>query len=194
MMVDDTSPSSVHGPSTGSADHVHPIETDSAVDPPRDARQDAARWPRRRSGIMLAQLRREPMMAPAALFLGLVIFGALFGPALVGPSASTMNLDLRNQPPVLFGGSVSRPLGTDPLGRDLLGRIVWQRGSHSASPCRWSSSRGDRDDHGNVWPGTSAASGRRRDADRRVFMGFPSLLWSSSSSMPWAGDRIWRSS
>lgn len=74
--------------------------------------------------ILLALLRRDPVAALAVLFLGFVVVIALLGPSLVGPGATAMSLDLRNQPPALNDGSLSHLLGTDPLGRDLLGRIV----------------------------------------------------------------------
>ncbi len=78
-----------------------------------------SRW-----SILLALLRRDPVAAPAAIILGLVVFAALVGPLLISPASTTMNLDLRNRPPALSGGSFSHLFGTDPLGRDLLGRIV----------------------------------------------------------------------
>lgn len=101
---------------SGSSSDVLPRKSTPLVE--RDAES------RRRRDVLLALLRRDPLAAVAALFLGLVVLAALLGHSLVGPSATTMNLDLRNQPPALSGGSFSHVLGTDPLGRDLLGRIV----------------------------------------------------------------------
>ncbi len=77
-----------------------------------------------RSGPLRTLLRHDPVAGFAAIFLGIVVFAALLGPFLVGTGTTTMNLDLRNQPPALNGGSFSHLFGTDPLGRDLLGRIV----------------------------------------------------------------------
>jgi peptide/nickel transport system permease protein len=79
---------------------------------------------RRRRGFLLAVVRHDPVAVLAAIFLVLVVGSALLAPALVGPGATTMNLDLRNQPPALSSGSLWHIFGTDPLGRDLLGRIV----------------------------------------------------------------------
>lgn len=75
-------------------------------------------------GQALAEFWRDPAAAMSALFLGIVVATALLGQTLVGPGATTMNLDVRNQAPALDGGSIWRIFGTDPLGRDLLGRIV----------------------------------------------------------------------
>ena len=84
-----------------------------------------ARSPRRGRGkLVLALFRRDPVALLAAAFLAAVVLAALLGPTLVGTGATTMNLAMRNQPPVFRGGSFSAVLGTDPLGRDLLGRIV----------------------------------------------------------------------
>jgi peptide/nickel transport system permease protein len=73
---------------------------------------------------LLALLGRDPVALVAAGFLGLVLLAALFGPSIIGSDATKMNLSLRNQPPFLSGGSLSHVFGTDPLGRDLLGRIA----------------------------------------------------------------------
>ena len=74
--------------------------------------------------MLLALLRRDIVAMLAVLFLALVVLTALVGPWLIGPGATKMNLSLRNRPPVFNGGSVSHVFGTDPLGRDLLGRIA----------------------------------------------------------------------
>jgi len=69
-------------------------------------------------------MRHDFVAVLAAIYLGLVILATFLGPALVGTGATTMNLSLRNQSPSFSGGSVSHIAGTDPLGRDLLGRIA----------------------------------------------------------------------
>jgi peptide/nickel transport system permease protein len=74
--------------------------------------------------MLLALLRQDAVAMLAVLFLSLVLVAALFGPSIIGPDATKMNLSLRNRPPVFSGGSLSHVLGTDPLGRDLLGRIA----------------------------------------------------------------------
>jgi peptide/nickel transport system permease protein len=56
--------------------------------------------------------------------LAVVVFLAAAGPFLPLPDPNTQDLRGRLQPPVLFGGDLSHPLGTDQLGRDMLARLV----------------------------------------------------------------------
>jgi peptide/nickel transport system permease protein len=66
-------------------------------------------------------------LSPAA-WLGLAIVGLLVGLAIIGPMVAgdpdKQVLRERLLPPVLFGGSMSHPFGTDQLGRDLLARVI----------------------------------------------------------------------
>jgi peptide/nickel transport system permease protein len=71
-----------------------------------------------------ALLRHDLAAVVAATFLTAMLLAALFGPVLVGPNATTMNLDMRNVPPSLTASFPAYLFGADPLGRDLLGRIV----------------------------------------------------------------------
>lgn len=58
------------------------------------------------------------------VFLLFVVFGAIFGPMLLG-DASQPNLSERLAPPAwIEGGSWAHPLGADALGRDLLARLA----------------------------------------------------------------------
>ncbi|RQH01782.1 nickel transporter permease [Natrarchaeobius oligotrophus] len=63
-------------------------------------------------------LRRNPASLAGGIVVALVVLVAIVGPALVGdPNAGA--LSNRLQPP-----STAHPLGTDPLGRDVLTRLV----------------------------------------------------------------------
>lgn len=62
--------------------------------------------------------------------LGIVLFGgitlvAFFAPVLAPHDPTQQALQLRNLPPVGFGGTWEYPLGTDPLGRDVLSRVIY---------------------------------------------------------------------
>jgi len=118
MIPDETRRTAIPG---APAAVTQPGSIGDAISPPP---QPLLRAPRR-GGTFSLFLKREPGASLAAVFLLLLVVAALLGPTLVGPGASEMNLDLRNQPPaVSAGGSFAHPFGTDPLGRDLLGRII----------------------------------------------------------------------
>lgn len=69
-------------------------------------------------------LRLAPTMAVLAGFLfGLVAIG-LFGSDLTREQPNAIALSDRLEPPIGFGGTWSRPLGTDQLGRDVLARVL----------------------------------------------------------------------
>ena len=68
---------------------------------------------------------REWPVIPAAIVLILIIT-AIFAPLLAPDDPTKGNLRDRNIPPVwLEGGSSDHLLGTDPLGRDLLSRLIY---------------------------------------------------------------------
>ncbi len=72
---------------------------------------------RRRAGGLLAYLARR---APFALFLVAVfLFAGIFGPLIAPHSMTDTNLTMALQPP-----SAAHWLGTDPLGRDVLSRLL----------------------------------------------------------------------
>lgn len=57
--------------------------------------------------------------------LGLFILSGLIGPFLAPYDQQEIDLVNSLQPPVLWGGSWSHPLGTDELGRDMLTRLIY---------------------------------------------------------------------
>jgi oligopeptide transport system permease protein len=68
------------------------------------------------------RLRRHPGVLIAGGVLLLLGLSSLIVPALSPYDYYTPQLDLISQPPTLRGGHL---LGTDPLGRDLLIRVLW---------------------------------------------------------------------
>lgn len=77
---------------------------------------------------MRTRLARSLLVNWPAL-IGLAIIAAtavaaLAGPPLVGQLAVKQSLLLRLQPPFWMGGASDHLLGTDPLGRDILARII----------------------------------------------------------------------
>ncbi len=68
------------------------------------------------------RLRRHPGALIAGNVLLLLALSSLIVPALSPYDYYTPQLDLISQPPTLRGGHL---LGTDPLGRDLLIRVLW---------------------------------------------------------------------
>jgi peptide/nickel transport system permease protein len=60
----------------------------------------------------------------AAVILGLVFLTALVGPTLMGNLATHIDLDNSNQTPFTLAHGWANVLGTDPLGRSMLARLV----------------------------------------------------------------------
>ncbi|WP_233417093.1 ABC transporter permease [Halovulum marinum] len=79
--------------------------------------------PRRRYAL-LTMLAGDRFASAAACFLLLLLFFAIFGPALIGGAEVRMNLGMRNAPP--FSGENGLPylLGADSLGRPILPRLM----------------------------------------------------------------------
>jgi peptide/nickel transport system permease protein len=76
--------------------------------------------PRRRSSG-----RRGPMLVFLALLLVVLVVPAVFAPWLAPHDPLEGRLALKLKPPVwITGGSWEYPLGTDPLGRDILSRLI----------------------------------------------------------------------
>ena len=69
-------------------------------------------------------LWRDKFAFVAALFLLVMIFCALFGPALLGDVATKMDLKQRNAPPFELDRGWLFILGADALGRSILARII----------------------------------------------------------------------
>jgi peptide/nickel transport system permease protein len=71
-----------------------------------------------------ARLRRAPVI-PLAI-ITLIVLTALFANVLTPYSPTDISLSKRLKPPFWEkGGSLAHPLGTDPMGRDLLTRMIY---------------------------------------------------------------------
>jgi ABC-type dipeptide/oligopeptide/nickel transport system permease subunit len=68
----------------------------------------------------MRRLLRKKIAVGALLFIGVFYFCGLFAPVVAPHSYTDQNLDAVNQ-----GPSLSHPLGTDSLGRDMLSRVIW---------------------------------------------------------------------
>ncbi|EME19707.1 ABC transporter permease [Rhodococcus triatomae] len=69
-------------------------------------------------------LLRDKLATVAAVILGFVLLVAIFGPWLVGDAATDQNLDESNLPPFNLDTGWMNVLGTDPLGRSMLARLI----------------------------------------------------------------------
>jgi len=69
-------------------------------------------------------LINDRVAAAAAVVLGLVFLTAIFGPMLVGNLATHIDLDNSNQVPFILAHGWANVLGTDPLGRSMLARLI----------------------------------------------------------------------
>ena len=92
----------------------------------RRAQEATELWaPRRRSRRVLGLFLRSPGAVIGALLVLATLLATLFGPALAPNVATTMDLPHALAPPFfLRGGITALPLGSDYLGRNLLGLIV----------------------------------------------------------------------
>lgn len=81
---------------------------------------------RRRMPRMLASLFRNKLATIGVIILILVTFAAVFAGVLTdhNPEAGLI-IDSKKPPFWMEGGSTKYPLGTDPLGRDILTRILY---------------------------------------------------------------------
>jgi peptide/nickel transport system permease protein len=79
-------------------------------------RRGASKWMR--------LLVNDRVATVAAVILGLVFLTAVFGPMLVGNLATHIDLDNSNQPPFSLTHGWANVLGTDPLGRSMLARLI----------------------------------------------------------------------
>ena len=74
---------------------------------------------------VLREFFRSPGAIAGALFVLLTLFAAVFGPYLAPHVATSIDFAHTFTPPFfLRGGMLSHPLGTDYLGRDVLGMIL----------------------------------------------------------------------
>jgi len=78
----------------------------------------------RKRSKWLQLLINDKVAAAAAVILGFVVLTAVFGPMLVGNLATHIDLDNSNQPPFTLAHGWAGVLGTDPLGRSMLARLV----------------------------------------------------------------------
>ncbi|MBB3747648.1 peptide/nickel transport system permease protein [Mycolicibacterium sp. BK634] len=78
----------------------------------------------RKRSMWLRLLVNDRVAAAAAVVLGVVVLTAVFGPMLVGNLATHIDLDNSNQPPFTLAHGWAGVLGTDPLGRSMLARLV----------------------------------------------------------------------
>ena len=81
---------------------------------------------RKQSGpsFWLRLLSNDRVALAAAGVLGIVALTAVFGPMLVGDLATRIDLDNSNQPPFTLAHGWANVLGTDPLGRSMLARLI----------------------------------------------------------------------
>ncbi len=81
---------------------------------------------RKQSGpsFWLRLLSNDRVAIAAAGVLGIVALTAVFGPMLVGDLATRIDLDNSNQPPFTLAHGWANVLGTDPLGRSMLARLI----------------------------------------------------------------------
>jgi peptide/nickel transport system permease protein len=81
--------------------------------------------PKKRGGSTWYRLLvNDRVAAAAAVVLGLVFLTAAFGPMLFGDYATRIDLDNSNQAPFTLSHGWANILGTDPLGRSMLGRLI----------------------------------------------------------------------
>ncbi len=77
-----------------------------------------------RAGNIASKLRRAPLMP--LLIISLLVLTSVFANFITTYSPTEPSLEKRLIPPFwMKGGSLSYPLGTDPLGRDILTRIIY---------------------------------------------------------------------
>ncbi|AQA01186.1 ABC transporter permease [Mycobacterium sp. MS1601] len=80
---------------------------------------------KKRSGSTWYRLLvNDRVAAAAAVVLGLVFLTALLGPWLMGDLATRIDLDNSNQAPFTLSHGWANILGTDPLGRSMLARLI----------------------------------------------------------------------
>jgi ABC-type dipeptide/oligopeptide/nickel transport system permease subunit len=74
----------------------------------------------------LGRLLTEPSAVFGTVILGIFIFAAIAAPLIAPHDPKLTDLRKRNVPPAwLEGGSTEHLLGTDPVGQDLLSRIIY---------------------------------------------------------------------
>ena len=79
---------------------------------------------RKRSSLWFRMLANDRVAFVAAVILGFVFLTAIFGPMLIGDLATKIDLDNSNQAPFTLSHGWANVLGTDPLGRSMLARLI----------------------------------------------------------------------
>lgn len=90
---------------------------------PEDVPQVAA-VSRKSSAPLWKLLLRDRVATVAAGILVLVFLTAIFGPMLISDAATDQDLDRSNLPPFTLDTGWMNVLGTDPLGRSMLARLI----------------------------------------------------------------------
>ena len=85
---------------------------------------ETAASPRTRSAAMLRSFRRSPGAVSGAALLILVILGAIGGVWVAPQSPNAVRVENRLLPPLTERDGIVHWLGTDPLGRDILSRLI----------------------------------------------------------------------
>jgi peptide/nickel transport system permease protein len=74
----------------------------------------------------MRRLRLNPTGITGLTILSLVLLSAVLAPVIAPHDPNRQNLLARNNPPAwIEGGSLTHPVGTDRLGRDILSRIIY---------------------------------------------------------------------
>jgi peptide/nickel transport system permease protein len=68
--------------------------------------------------------RRLPMLVAGGVLASIVLL-AIFADRVAPAGPTDQDITARLRPPAMIGGSWSRPLGTDELGRDVLSRLLY---------------------------------------------------------------------
>lgn len=78
----------------------------------------------RRPGTVLKSIRRSPGAVIGALLLLVVVGGAVGGAWIAPQSPNAVRVENRLLPPLTYRDGIVHWIGTDPLGRDILSRLV----------------------------------------------------------------------
>lgn len=80
----------------------------------------ALRGELRRKRFKVPNLLRSPLTVAGLVIISIFLFAALAAPLIAPYDPNKQNLSIRLKPP-----NIEHLLGTDPLGRDVLSRIIW---------------------------------------------------------------------
>lgn len=91
---------------------------------PESASNNPESGPVRRKTLLRWLLRSEIPLIPVVLLLVVLVIPAIAADWIAPHDPIVGDRSVRMQPPALFGGTWSYPLGTDRLGRDVFSRII----------------------------------------------------------------------